>query len=372
MSKRFPLVFRLAAVLGLLSAAATVTAGDRVEVLGFSPAYLDTAEGPTVPVPRLNVMDERMLALTLRVEVDGSVTDVQAEDPQDSTLAAKLRDWLMGWHGEPACRDGQAATSLLPVHVHLYPSDATPELIAPLDTGGVVASTDLLGRSLALNGISLPTVIEFPSYFAVDEPQLGDEIYPIVLLRLTLDSTGRPLRSEEVLTTSASFGRLVQAASRWGRYAPARVEGKTRLASVFLLVSLFPDLSYPSQPWRSTEAATYGALDRMRVRILPDTTGFVCGPLPRWSPSDRYSLGGEIVRPGVVAAWIRFDTLGTPQLMRTSKTGSAVRDAVRRLIASLRFHPAVAIDGTPRRFSGLMYLEFQSSTIVRIRCAWLP
>ena len=192
-------------------------------------------------------------------------------------------------------------------------------------------------------------------------------------MKIGLDQSGGVVNSEKTLSTYPGFDDQVLSAVLWSEFAPARIRGESVASSAYLLVSLFPYLDYPTEIWSGEESAEQGLFERMRVRMVPDTVGLLCKPIPRAASPGSLSVGRRYLHLiDTVTSFIAIDTDGKAEFRRCSSRDPKAIQAVREIVGELDFFPALDYRGEPCSFGGVVRLSFANGTIVRIRYEWLP
>ncbi len=330
-------------------------------------------EIPAFEPPRrlLSLNTERIVCILVQLDSGGKISALSPEDPADSGQAAYVEGFLRELSLEPAMMNGQKVASVLPVMFQFRPGAVIPQVQFPEDESGRINDADLYWKTFALNGIGSPGVVTFPSYFALSASTTEPAVYPFVLVRLQLDDSGRLLGSEKVRSTCRGFDEQIMSALLYAKFSPAVVNGESIASTPFLLVSLFPQMDYPTAVWNREHYDQLSLLNKLSLRMLPDTVGLMSKAIPLRIPPDRYPLGRSRSAHDRLSAYMQVDTLGKARLVRCSRVPRATVETVRRIIGNLRFAPALDYDGRARRFHGLVHLHYTGSTDVRIVYDWL-
>jgi hypothetical protein len=325
---------------------------------------------PTEHLPYFRL--DRLVPLILDLDGKGRVTKVAPENPFDTGFARYAGPWMESLAFEPALFQGKKTVSRLPLTLHFQLRTEAPDVFFPLDTSGAIADADLYFEAFRLNGIRLPHLEEFPSYFC--DLQLSDTSVALkfVLLRLKLDETGGVVDIEEVRSTFGAYTMSIMSAALWADFSPAIVQDTAVASECFLLVSFFPQINYPTRVWRRSQPDSLSLLDRFRVRVLPDTVGFMVKPLPARASGDVFRLkaGQQLIRDTVNTV-LFIDTSGRARMGQFNRAGKEIVSYVRAFVSRLRFFPALDYEGQPHLFSGLVSFVFQGSQEVRVIYHWL-
>ncbi len=322
-----------------------------------------------VPYYRL----ERLVTIILDIDENGNNTGVMSESSSDSAFVTYTQAWFETIKFEPAMFGGKKVSSRLPVILQFRPRVRFPDIFFPVDSTGAVIDADLYFKAFGLNDIRLPRIEEFPRYFCDLKWSDTSLIFKYALTKLALDESGRVTDIQEVSSTFPAFTSQIMSAILWADFSPAVVLGTPVPAECFVLISFFPQISYPAPVWRRSDIDSLPPLERFRVRLLPDTVGLLSKPLPSKVPGDEFALAGKhTALRDTVSAVVRIDTTGHASLGRTSKARKGTGKAVHQVAAQLRFFPALDYQGHPHSFSGLVSFIFQASSKIRIVYHWLP
>ncbi|MEA2031188.1 MAG: hypothetical protein U9N55_06300 [candidate division Zixibacteria bacterium] len=358
-----------------LSLNSIVEAGvDRPTFLGFSPAFpTDTVavfEPPSNP-PYLT--REQQTTVIVDINKSGEVINVQAENSQniDIDIATYVYNHIMAFSFQAALFNDKPVASKLPVLVTMQPNRRYPNFMFPISSDRVVKNRKLYMRTYGFNDIRLPTLEVFPKYFCNLPSNDSSNLYPFVLLKVSLDENGQLLDVQEVFSTYPPCAQTTASAALWSDYAPALVKGKPTPSECFVVVSWFREIAFSLSKWKLSNVDTLSPLQRWRVELFPDTVGLLHTPLPRSagklefdSPRNRFPSNDT------VSAVLLIDTSGETSILHFSKTSKVIHQAIRKLGKKLAFYPAIDYAGLPQPFTGLVHLVFDNSGRIRIDCQW--
>ncbi len=344
---------------------------DRPDIYGYAPAV--PLSRPLFVPPGAPVRPdlEAVLKLELVIEKDGTVKKLSGPRT-DSTVVNYGRGYLESLKFAPAQANGKLIKSTLPVNMRIQPGVSVPDFYFPVDTNGNVADLDLFVDATKLLGVEPPRVLSFPSYSCDLQSMDSMIVYPYVLLHIELDKSGKTIGARIDTSTFQSFAQQILSAVRYATFEPARVKNKKISSEAYLLVSFFPQVSYPNRGWSADTSWHAGLLERSQVRLLPVKLGLMSKPLPRRVPGDSYPLSRAPLLYGRISASLEVDSLGYTTSWRLSKLGPRERKQAIALVKTIRFFPAVNFDGTTKPFNGLTYLSPEDNTIIRINFDWLP
>ncbi len=367
MNRTITLVF---AVLLILSISA-FGASERPSLLGFAPAYpADSLPAFTGPNAYPRPGRTHAVEVLLEVSKKGKVTGMVAADSSDRYLVDYARAYLSELDFVPAERNGKKVDSKLPLWATFGTRRSRPEIAFAIDRGAQVTDRARYFEAVEANGIVLPALRNFPSYF--EEVHSSDTLkpYPFVLLKLTLDPEGRPTAIDTVLSTQPGRAMTTASAALWADYAPATVDGKPVASDCYLLVSYFPQVVYPTRRWTPGRPDSIPAIERCRVALFADTVGLMAKPIPRRLPGSSLSLREARGIGGTVSAVFAVDTSGAMRASAADVVSRSVWSVLRLMAKRMAFYPARDYQGRPRFYSGPVRLIFDGSEKVRIEYVW--
>ncbi len=346
---------------------------ERPSLFGFAPAY--PADSLSVFTPAggsAYTLFERHVVMLLEVDGEGKVLKVSGEGEGQERFVGYVREHLLGLTLEPAEFEGEKVASVLPVVVAFEPKRRVPEFRFPVDMEREVTDRDRYFGVFGYNDIVLPKVTRFPSYFAEMDWADSMALYPFVVLKLAIDTAGGVTAIDTVVSTYPSRTMTTASASLWADFEPAVVRGKKVAAECFLVVSYYPQVSYPTKVWTAEAADTLGPHERWRVQSLADTVGLMAVPIPRRAPGNQINLRGDhwVGASDTISIWLTVDRFGQMGARRVYSRDASVGLAVRRLSGKIPFYPALDYGGVSESFGGLVYLSGGFSANVRIYYVW--
>jgi hypothetical protein len=315
---------------------------------------------------------ERIAPMILDIDTKGRVTAVTPQEAADSAFIRYVAVWIKSFRFKPATFRDKKIKSRLPVLLQLHPRVRRPDVYFPIDATGAVRDADLYFSAFTLNGIDPPQVKEFPPYFCNLQWSDSTVIYKFMLVRVELDGSGKVVNTEPVRSTFPAYTMPTMSAILWANFVPAAVQGKPVPSECYLLASFFPYVKYPTRAWRRTELDSLSLLERFRIKLLPDTFGFMAKPLPAWAGGKEFSHPGQhqFLRD-TVNVMLAIDSSGHVRLGRMSGGTKQLQAAIREISPHLKFFPALDYQGQCRPYSGLASFIFQGSAKIRIVCHWL-
>ncbi len=346
-------------------------AADRPQLLDIELAY------PTdIPkaFPRI-LLDtygyEFMRRVTLQVDSDGSVDSILSVSPADSVFETTYKDFLLSMVFMPGTQQGVFVRQRLLILVRVNPETFFPNITFPVDSMGKIEDADLYFAALGDNGVVLPGIKSFPSYFF--QKRLSDSLKTCayVLVKLKLDGKGTPLDIAPLSSGAGPFTDQILSAVNWGEYRVGMGPLGEPIHDDYLVISLVPGVAYPTI-LLVAPTDTLDILERVRVRLVADTLGLMQKPMPVLAPpGSLYHIpSGETILRDTIGLRISIDTLGHAKLLKVAKATKEQRDAYEALVESLQFCPALDWSGHPRPFEGLLLGVAEGSMTIRIRFCW--
>ncbi|RME20313.1 MAG: hypothetical protein D6800_13270 [Candidatus Zixiibacteriota bacterium] len=328
-----------------------------------------------LPLPRrTNVGNEGVdLRLRLLVDTEGMPRLYDNTDTVPPEIRPVLDSLLSATRFLPGSFDNQPVVQVIPFKILGFSGQHTLQLAFPVAADTTVKDPFLYGEALRLNEVEMPRIREFPSYFFQFLPDDSSKVYPYLLVRVTLDSTGRLVEAETIHNSARSFADQILTAVNWARFRPASVRGEATPVTTWLMISFFPEVSYPTSVLTAKDWSAAPLRERLRVHFLPDTTGLLMPPLPRYHQKGFIRLAKAKNRfYGTVHLPLAIDSNWVATLGRLRGRSDLLRRMCRELLSRERFYPALAADSRPVPFRGLIGMTFDGSENVRVAYSWLP
>lgn len=333
------------------------------------PVKLET-EIPDRRPPYLQATTQVMVDLLL--DKKGKVKEVDGQNSEDSLLISYFENNLLSYRFAPAQIEGQKSEWLLPVKLLFVPGRKLPDISFPVDTLGEIADRSLYLLSLEKNGVSFARIKEFPSYFCDVEWNDSLDLLPFVLFKVSLDEKGTLVSTESVFSNRPGFEQQLRSAALYASFTPLMINGQPRATDCYLFVSLFPQISYPTDPFHSDLGNGNRILEQYRLQLLPDTVGLLAKPFPRIAPPDTVTIAGDHgAFVNTVVALLSIDSLGDASIVQSNTKSPQLRQGLRRFANTVRFFPAMDHSGSPVSFRGWVRVQFPGSTKLRIEYFWL-
>ena len=353
--------------------AASVTAqSQRITIYDYAVPYLQSRQSFVGEGIAPMLQQETIIAFELEIDANGEVSNISMDPSAHERLAKHVGPYLRQLQFMPALFQGQNVPAKLPMEVLLWPGKRWPVFTYPLDTLGQLNNRRLYDRCLELNNITPPRVIRFESYFGTPYMDTFSGSYRFVLFAVDLDSSGVVLERRILVSTYPVYDEQVRTAILWGEFAPASVKGRSIPSTLYLMVSFFGPVAYPTIIWPPNPDSTSNTLEFFRIRSFSDQSGLMALPLPVRLPSHLYPLGPDPTRRrDTVSALVRIDTLGRCRFMNSEKTHKEIFDALRKTVNKIKFFPALDFNGWLQNYTGRLFFEFTGKANVRVRCSWL-
>lgn len=314
----------------------------------------------------------------IRIPVDVSVTElgkmksVTLPVIEDSIYRGQFDSLLSMIEFVPGLRDGKPAEQLLPLEIVLRPEATMLSIISPVTQDSVVTTTAAYyAQALLANDVSVPKVQKMGPYGFPGMVSSSAVALPSVVARISTTSSGRARNIEIVHSTIQGQNDQIRSLLNWATFS-AEPKSAGPPADNYVAFIFHPAVTYPTRRVSAVARDSARSARDFLVQILPDTLGLLVPPLPRVFSGDSVSVAeAQKKLYGRVAIDLDFDTAGTATIKRISRKERPVKRLVNLAIDQLKFHPALGFDGRPRNFSGLLYLDFEGSTIVRVHPVWL-
>ena len=348
-----------------------VHAQERPTHFGVSLAYPVTLPQAYPMQKRWRHAAESVVGLTLDVDTSGVVRRISVPPATDSLFLEVFGSVIDSVRFEPGLVNGQRAEQVIPVLFHYNSLSRKFSFQFPVDTMMAISDPDLYFYAVGQNGIDLPGIDYFPSYFYKVSPADTPGVCQYVLAKVSLDSAGHLMSIAAVNNGPSSFAAQVLTAANWGKYRAARIQGRPVSCDAYLVMTFLPGIAYPTEPLFGGRP-DLSLTDRLRVRLYPDTAGWMLRPFAVNPGYDGVYVMGKIRKFDTASVAIRVDTLGSVSFVRASGCLSGTYDAFADLFPGMRFVPAMDFSGHPHDWDGLLRIEYVDSTRIRIGYPWLP
>jgi hypothetical protein len=314
----------------------------------------------------------RPINLIFDLKKNGRVERIEVLDSVPQHGWDNILERLMSLQFYPGRKGAKPTKQRLPVYLLLAPERYQRHLQFPVNAEGGVDDPDLYWKGMRLNGVDLPMIEQFGSYFLDVDQKDTSVALNYLLARLTFDSNGRITERNLLHSDFGQFTDQILDAANWGEYhLPQGSDPNHRVA--YLRVAKLRTVADPSRLYDVNEKGL-DLPDRERLRLFPDTLGLLFKPIPiRYQNDGIFSLlGGKMAVTDTLFALIKIDEKGRVASFDPVGGVLSQKNDYLKLMTWIRFHPALAFDGTPRRVTGIMEFAYEGSTMVRIRFLWLP
>lgn len=345
----------------------------------YRPAHFDIQLAYPVTLPRLNAIyvsetSEQLYPIRLEIDRKGRVRKATAVHDSDTAATKHMLAALKDAAFVPGTRHGKVVNQLLEaeIWVQAHSTRATVRFPLKIDSSSASIEWDLYRRSLVLNDIHPAAIKKFAPYDDHLRNLPDDTMHtPFVLYRLSLDAQGNISEIEQLRSTAEGDTEPLKIAAAWSDFASARV-GKNFLATTcYLLVSLYPQLDYPTQPFTDTTRLHSDPLQRTRLRMVFDTTGLILPAVPKNVRDTIFTLSRDTITfNGTLDVMVRIDTTGQA-ILTTSGLPPAIRRVCHQTLLDLEFFPAMTLDARPVQFRGVMTIRFEGSRVIGLKFRWL-
>lgn len=316
--------------------------------------------------------EDEYVRCNVRVDAKGNFAGLV---PRDIVPGARLRQYagyFSRFRFRPGTFNGKSVAQLLPVTVYLFSDRRPPIVTLPVKADGNIGSVILYRQALELNGVSLPHLSMFPSYQSTLSGIDSAGQLRYVVVSLDLNPLGRPTRISLVRTNYPDFAGQILNAANWASYRPASVATRDVAAPCYLMITFLPSMQYPTKPLILDSGDAPLTLERLAVRLLPDTLGDLALPMPRYAVNWTYPLApkpGSWARHGIFR--YRIDAFGNADFVSGGNGSAAARQFGSELGTVMRFYPAVDWRGNPTTFEGVVKVTPRDTSNVRVEFLWL-
>ncbi|MGH8015913.1 MAG: hypothetical protein ACREBV_06955, partial [Candidatus Zixiibacteriota bacterium] len=294
-----------------LVAAITLAETDRPNCYGFAPAIPLTTQLPALESPVPIAISEKSMDIILEIDKKGAVKSAKPKLAEDSAFARYLFSSVGKIPFEPALKNGGALNSFLPILFTYNPRHRSARVEYPVDSSCHVSNSDLYFQAMELNGLILPRLKKFPSYFGWTRSPDSLAALPYVVISINLDENGKLMNSALYSTNIPAYTTQTLAASLWADYSPLIVDGQPAPSRCFLSVFFFPQINYPTKPVDYERDTSLNWYDRWKARLVPDTVGYLHPAIPSNAKFEELPLVGEEKSlNAVVSVNLIIDSLG--------------------------------------------------------------
>ena len=313
------------------------------------------------------------------VDESGHVAGVAPVHLSDSALESAYYEWLMNIRFEPGTVANVKTGLCLPGVLTTIGAGAIPGLQLPVLRNRGIHDADLYWLAMEANGIELPSIKTFPSYYTVIEDTTQHDLgqFDVVIARLGLDASGKPTSIDVISSTSPGDAMPIRSAILWGEYTPLLVKGVAQPCTTYVVVSMIEGIDYPTCRLPVSADDSLFWIHSQRVRMVPDTVGYAVFPLPRRPLSGTVeNAAADELRDDCYVIPLQVDTLGAYRMLAyfpdhaTGRKGKTFRVSLNRVLGRMRLYPALDFRGHPAMFAGPMMLQRPDSGIVRITYPW--
>ena len=369
---KLPTVLAAAAVIICALSVPSIFAGPPL-YQGYSLAVPINSQTPATEILMPRIQNETFYKIIVRVTENGETESLSFSQSLQPPIENYLSSIISQIEYEPAVYLGSKRSCRLPLIIIANPRLRNSVIVFPVDSYFEVSDNFLYYEALRLNKFELPEILSFPKYYCGLKRSDSLEILPYVLEKLSLDSAGNVLKSENFSASLKAYVMQIQSASLWSEFSPLKVEGISRPSVCYLLVSFLPQLHYPAKKIIGLDRDTSNWAERWRVLLLPDTVGIMVPPLPLELVIGSITLKNLEQRflMGEIIATILIDSLGKARVMSTDRKDAKYHQAINSAVSSVGFFPAMSFHGRPQQFKGKARFTFKSSAKVRVDYLWL-
>ncbi len=222
-----------------------------------------------------------------------------------------------------------------------------------------------------LNKVELPKVMTFPSYFSIVNQSDSTGRYPYIVEKLSMNE-GKVTNIQNEFSSNDQFLTQIESAILYSDIKQPKIKGKEIAADIYLMVSFFPQLSYPVAPYDAGVNDSSNLMHKYRIKIINKKSKLLSEPIPKRVPSNRY--GRQLFDSFFMEAinvYIHIDTSGHASVMRVGTSNKKLSNSIRKLVTKLKFFPAIDQNDNLVDFQGYLRVEPYNETDVRISYLWM-
>ncbi len=342
-----------------------------VNLYGFTPASVDSV--PLFQPKHKPMQREENVFVTLRAEIDkkGKIKSLKPEDEKDSLYYFYVEPYMQKMTFKPAVLNNKKIKSVLPIEIVFSRKIYSPVFRFPLLQDTLIVDNELFERTCKLNNMVLPKVLSFPSYFSDANPSDSSNRYPYVVEKISC-ANGKIIGIESYMSTHDAFIQQIQSAILYADIQLPKINGEDISGELYLMVSFFPQLSYPVASFNGNSAYSSNLLHRYRIRIINKYSHLLSEPIPKRVPSDKYPrqlFGSSFNEP--IKILIQIDTLGKANVRGTGTSHKLISKSIRKFVSRLRFFPAINQKNELEEFRGYLKIEPFNKSNIRISYLWM-
>ena len=342
---------------------------------GYSLAVPINSQTPATEISMPFIRNETFFKVIVSVAENGETERIKFSQGLEPPIEKYLSSIISQIEYQPAAYLGQRRSCQLPLIIMASPRFRNSVIVFPVSSDFEVSDNFLYYEALRLNKFELPEILSFPQYFCTLKRSDSLKILPYVLEKLSLDSAGNVVKSENFSASikAEAYSSQIRAASLWSEFAPLKIEGLSRPSECYLLVSFLPQIHYPTKKITGSQSDTSHWAEKWRVLLLPDTAGIMVPPLPLELNISTITIRKKQHRylTGEILATISIDSLGKARVISIDRKDMKFRQAINSAVSSIGFFPAMSFRGRPQKFTGKARFQFTYSANVRVEYLWL-
>ncbi len=362
--------FILVAIFIILTAFG-VSIAEPVSLHGFTPASIDSI--PLFPPGRkpMQMSENVFVQVVVKIDKKGKVKSVKTENKENLKYLKYVESYIKGLKFRPAIRKGKNQNSYLPIDILFNKRIYSPVFSFPVIADTLVLHSVLFAETFSLNKIQLPKVLTFPSYFSDIDIMETSNRYPFVIEKLSYEK-GQLSNIENYMSTCDAFKGQIESAILSADIVPPKYKKKEISGDLYLMVSFFSQLSYPTLVFDAQNFDSSNILSQKRVRIINLATKYLSEPLPKRAKSDAYPNGVmSRIRFDPLNVYVRIDTLGETTVFRVGSSNKRLVRFTKEVCSGLKFYPALNQKNELVEFFGFIRFERKDVADIRISYNWL-
>ncbi len=357
-------------LLFLMVISSTINA--RPKLYGFSPAVLKSTDKMSEIIAGIKIKKYVNTELEFEINQKGELLDISVIDSSFQMVADDLLNFIDEYEFEPALYNDKLIQSKLIVRIEFSPY--LNRLIFPYsydDTTEV--NSDLFYKSCEKSGFQFSRILNFPSYYCNLTFVDTSLVYPIIILKVSLDEMGKITDISSDFSTFPGFDDQLISAAMYAEYTPTIFNNQPIACEVYVVISFYNMINYPTPIWYENMYDSMSIIEQNRVKIFPSKLGLISKPLPQKEPGNEINYNS--VKVFLTKATDFYMSINSEAIIRTSMLSkraltSQNRDIIVKYLSKMRFYPAVNFEGQAVNFKGIIQLTRFNESLIRINYNW--
>jgi len=250
----------------------------------------------------------------------------------------------------------------------------TVELLFPGDEIAGDRNHSEIVRTLEINGVAIPKLVRFPSYYCAFPPEADESDYQYAVYEVLVDSSGELADFSLIKSTMTSCSMKIGNALLYADFNPAGIEGKRFESRFFVIIRLFKRVNYPTMIWPAgNERSAVLPFDYCRIESRLFLDSIINPPFPVNVPGGAFRLDAPAQLADTFETEVVIDTAGRIRSWRIlDYVPEVLSELTGDLLEELIFLPARDAGDRLVDFKGRLLLMLDAGRNLRIISKWLP